>query len=184
MEIKERELKGVYEITLNPVADDRGFFMRIFDDKIFAEYHIQCTWVQENHSRSKKKGTLRGLHFQFPPFLEAKLVRCVCGSVFDVFLDLRKDSETFGQWDSIELSEENNKMVFIPRGFAHGFCTMENDSHILYKVDNYYTPDHEGGILWSDRDIDIQWPVSNPFLSEKDKANTTFQEFIQKYGGI
>ena len=184
MEIKESKLKGVFEITLNPITDDRGFFMRVFDDKIFAEHHIQCKWVQENHSRSKKKGTLRGLHFQFPPFAEAKLVRCVRGAVFDVFVDLCKNSETFGHWDSVELSEENNKMVFIPRGFAHGFCTLENDSHILYKVDNYYAPAHEGGILWSDSDLDIHWPISNPVLSDKDKANMTFNEFKQKYGGI
>ncbi len=184
MEIKERKLKGVFEITLEPIFDDRGFFMRTYDVKIFKEFGLNKEWVQENHSRSEKKGILRGLHFQLPPFSETKLVRCIKGAVFDVFVDLRVNSDTFGEWDYIVLSEENKKMIFIPRGFAHGFCTLTEYSEVLYKVDNYYSKQHERGIIWNDKAINIDWPVNNPILSEKDKKNLTFNEFRQLYKGI
>ncbi|MDV7395195.1 dTDP-4-dehydrorhamnose 3,5-epimerase, partial [Arthrospira platensis SPKY1] len=114
--------------------------------------------------------------FQFPPFAETKLVRCIRGAVFDVFVDLRKDSPTFGQWDGLELSEANKKMIFIPRGFAHGFCTLSEESEVLYKVDNVYNREHEGGLLWSDPDLGIEWPLEGePILSEKDRGNMTLQ---------
>ncbi|MBN2519285.1 MAG: dTDP-4-dehydrorhamnose 3,5-epimerase [Bacteroidales bacterium] len=181
MEITERKLKGVFEITLRPITDNRGFFMRTFDEKIFVNNTIHRKWVQENHSRSEQKGVIRGLHFQFPPHSETKLVRCIKGAILDVFVDLRKDSTTFGKWDSIELSEENKKMIFIPRGFAHGFCTLTDLSEVLYKVDNFYTPEVEGGLLWNDPDLKINWPVQTPFLSEKDNNNMSFIEFKKKY---
>ncbi len=184
MEIKERKLKGVFEISLKPITDERGFFMRTFDSKIFDEQGIDRNWVQENHSRSEKKGIIRGLHFQIPPFTETKLVRCIKGAVLDVFVDLRKGSPTFGQWDSIELSEQNKKMVLIPRGFAHGFCTLTEISEVLYKVDNFYNKESEVGLLWKDPDIQINWPIENPILSEKDKKNPTLKEFIKKYQSI
>ena len=158
--------------------------MRVYDEVIFKKYRIHRNWVQENHSRSEKKGIIRGLHFQFPPYTETKLVRCIRGAVFDVFVDLRKGSPTFGQWDCIELSEENKKIIFIPRGFAHGFCTLTDDSEVLYKVDNCYAPECEGGILWNDQDLGIDWPVEKPILSEKDKKNMTFQEFVKRYSYI
>ena len=131
MEIIERKIKGVYEIQLKPIGDNRGFFMRTFDINEFNKYGLNKVWVQENHSRSTQKGIIRGLHFQLPPFSETKLVRCINGAVLDVFVDLRKNSPTFGQWDSIELSAENKKMIFIPRGFAHGFCTLTEESEVL-----------------------------------------------------
>ncbi|MDN5345664.1 MAG: dTDP-4-dehydrorhamnose 3,5-epimerase [Petrotoga sp.] len=184
MEIKEFKLKGVFEIILNPNIDERGFFMRVYDKKLMQEFGVKNDWVQENHSRSEKKSIIRGLHFQFPPFEETKLIRCIRGSVLDVFVDLRKKSPTFGKWDSIILSEENKKMVLVPRGFAHGFCTLTEISEVLYKVDNYYAPEYEGGIIWNDPDLNIKWPVEQPILSEKDKNNITFKEFIIKYGGI
>ncbi|MFN0012991.1 MAG: dTDP-4-dehydrorhamnose 3,5-epimerase family protein [Saprospiraceae bacterium] len=124
---------------------------------------------------------IRGLHFQFPPFAETKLVRCVRGAVLDVFVDIRPDSATFGQWDSIELSEENQKMIYIPRGFAHGFCTLTNESEVLYKVDNVYNRQNEGGLLWSDSDLGIQWPADTPILSEKDQKNWTWGEFVESH---
>jgi len=158
--------------------------MRTYDEKIFKEYGINNKWVQENHSLSKNKGIIRGLHFQFPPYSETKLIRCIRGAIMDVFVDLRKNSPTFGKWDSIVLSEENNKMVLLPRGFAHGFCTLTKDSEVLYKVDNYYTPEFESGIRWNDPDLNIKWPVEQPILSEKDKNNITFKDFTNKYGGI
>ena len=182
MEIKERKLKGTFEITLNPILDDRGFFMRTFDDTIFRENGIEREWVQENHSRSEEKGIIRGLHFQLPPYTETKLVRCVKGAVFDVFVDLREDSNTFGKWDSIKLSEENKKMIFIPRGFAHGFCTLTEISEVLYKVDNFYNPKYECGLLWNDNDVEIKWPIESPILSEKDRNNKTLREYSSNYG--
>ena len=184
MEIKKSKLKGTFEITLNPHADSRGFFMRTFDEAIFKEMGIEKKWVQENHSRSEQKNIIRGLHFQLPPFSETKLVRCINGAVLDVFVDLRKDSPTFGMWDSIELSAENKKMMFIPRGFAHGFCTLTKISEVLYKVDNYYNPSYESGILWNDKLIEIKWPDNNPILSEKDLGNLQFNEFVNKYQAL
>ena len=184
MEIKERKLKGTFEITLKPIVDDRGFFMRTFDDAIFKENGLERKWVQENHSRSEAKGIIRGLHFQLPPFTETKLVRCIKGAVLDVFVDLREGSNTFGQWDSIELSEENKKMIFIPRGFAHGFCTLTEISEVHYKVDNFYSPDLESGLLWNDKNLSIEWPVTNTILSDKDSKNQSLENFIKKYKSI
>jgi len=169
---------------LKPIVDERGFFMRTFDDKLLQEYGITNTWVQENHSKSDKKGIIRGLHFQLPPYAETKMIRCIKGGILDVFVDLRLNSQTLGQWDSIELTEDNKKMVLIPRGFAHGFCTLTKVSEIVYKVDNYYSKDHENGIVWNDKTINIQWPDIIPILSEKDRKNLTFNQFIVIYKGI
>jgi dTDP-4-dehydrorhamnose 3,5-epimerase len=184
MIIQEGKLNGIFIITLQPRIDDRGFFMRSFDLNILRENGLDRPWVQENHSRSMQKGIIRGLHLQVPPYGETKLIRCIRGRFLDVFADLRKDSSTFGQWGSVELSEDNYKMIFIPRGFAHGFCTLSNISEALYKVDNFYSPAHEIGIIWNDPDLAVTWPVPNPVLSEKDKNNMTFKEFVDKFGGI
>jgi dTDP-4-dehydrorhamnose 3,5-epimerase len=181
LEIKERGIKGVFEITLSPHKDPRGFFMRTYDIQEFKQSGINQEWVQENHSMSEEKGIIRGLHFQFPPFSETKLVRCIAGAVLDVFVDLRRGSETFGQWDIIELSAESKKMIFIPRGFAHGFCTLTDNSEVLYKVDNFYSKEHECGIIWNDPQLNISWPFKNPILSDKDKMNYTFSAFVKKY---
>jgi dTDP-4-dehydrorhamnose 3,5-epimerase len=184
MEIVERKLKGVFEITPAPHLDQRGFFMRTFDRQIFRNHGLERDWVQENHACSLKKGIIRGLHFQFPPHAETKLVRCVRGAILDVFVDLRKDSPTFGRWDSLELSEDNHKMVLMLRGLAHGYCTLTGQSDVLYRVDNYYCPEAEGGILWNDTELGIDWPVTNPLLSGKDLRNMSFSEFKRKYGAI
>jgi len=184
MIIQKGKLNGIFIITLQPRIDERGFFVRSFDSNIFRENGLDRPWVQENHSRSMQRGIIRGLHLQIPPYCETKLIRCIRGSFLDVFADLRKESTTFGQWESVELSEDNYKMIFIPKGFAHGFCTLTNISEAVYKVDNFYSPAHEIGIIWNDPDIAINWPVSDPVLSRKDKNNTTFKEFIGKFGGI
>lgn len=184
MNIEERSMAGVLEITLRPHQDDRGFFMRTADRELFKPFGLDRDWVQENHARSLKKGIVRGLHFQFPPHAETKLVRCVRGAVLDVFVDLRKGSPTFGTWDSIELTEDNFKMICIPRGFAHGYCTLSDISDVLYKVDNWYTPQAEGGILWNDPDLAVQWPVAEPELSPKDRDNMTLARFIDTCGAI
>jgi dTDP-4-dehydrorhamnose 3,5-epimerase len=180
MEINERKLRGVFEITLQPHYDKRGFFMRVFDDNILSQDGIKNTWVQENHSYSKGKNIIRGLHFQRAPYTEAKMVRCIRGAVMDVFVDLRSESDTFGMWDSIELTSENKKMILIPRGFAHGYRTLSEESEVLYKVDNTYKPDHENGIMWNDPEIDIDWGTSNPILSEKDQHNLSMKQFIDQ----
>jgi dTDP-4-dehydrorhamnose 3,5-epimerase len=145
---------------------------------------MTTAWVQENHSRSEKKAIIRGLHFQLPPYAETKLVRCIRGAVLDVFVDLRLGSSTFGKWDSIELSENNKKAIYIPRGFAHGFCTLTGISEILYKVDNYYSKESEAGLAWNDKTIGIVWPEKEPVLSEKDQNNLSFEAFIARYKGI
>lgn len=184
MKITEGKLKGTYFIELKPIIDSRGFFMRAYDRNIFREAGIDRNWVQENHSRSEQKGTIRGLHFQLPPFAETKLIRSIKGAVLDVFVDLRINSATFGKWDSVVLSEENKKYAFIPKGFAHGFCTLTDVSEVLYKVDSIYKPENEVGMLWNDKDLNINWNIENPVLSEKDKKNITLKEFISKYKGI
>lgn len=184
MEIKELELKDVFEIRLKPHEDERGFFMRVFDENIFNLHKLNYKWVQENQARSIRRGIIRGLHLQLPPYSETKLIRCIKGSIFDVFVDLRKGSKTFGKWGSIELSEENKKMILIPRGFAHGYCTLTDITEVLYKVDNYYARDYEVGILWNDPELMIDWPVNEPILSEKDKSNISLKEFIYKYHSI
>lgn len=184
MLIKERKFKGVFEVQLEPHEDKRGFFMRVYDNKIFKNYGLDKNWVQENHSLSKEKSIIRGLHFQFPPHTETKLVRVVSGEIYDVILDLRKDSATFGKWDSIILSADNKKMLYIPRGFAHGMCTLTKNCGVLYKTDKYYAPESEGFIKWDDPDLGIDWPVDNPILSEKDSRTKSFREFIETYGGL
>lgn len=184
MEIIPGKLKGTFGINLSPITDGRGFFMRTYDLNAFNEAGLNKVWVQENHSLSTQSGVVRGLHFQLPPFAETKLVRCISGKVLDVFVDLRKGSPTFGKWDSIELSAENKKMIFIPRGFAHGFCTLTENSEVLYKVDNYYSKEQERGLIWNDTEIGIDWPEENPILSEKDKGNMKLIEFVEKYGSI
>jgi dTDP-4-dehydrorhamnose 3,5-epimerase len=181
MEFKPRHLPGVWEIRLSPSRDSRGFFMRTYDIELFEQAGLHRPWVQENHSRSERRGVLRGLHFQFPPYAETKLVRCVRGAVLDVFVDLRPESPTFGCWDSVELSEDNCCMVLIPRGFAHGFCTLTQESEVLYKVDSPYRRDHEGGLLWCDSQLNIRWPEAEPFLSEKDRQNWTWAQFVKHH---
>jgi len=158
--------------------------MRTFDHDFFADIGLDRNWVQENHSFSSQAGILRGLHFQFPPYSETKLIRVVKGAILDVYVDLRKDSPTFGRWGSLELTEENKKMLFISRGFAHGFYTLAKRNDVLYKVDNFYHADAEGGIIWDDSELKISWPVKAPLLSSRDAKLPSFREFREKYGGL
>lgn len=181
MRIKELEISGVFEITLTPIGDSRGFFMRTYDVELFIKAGLHREWLQENHSRSETKHIIRGLHCQQEPFSETKLVRCIKGAIFDVAIDLRKDSPTFGKWFGIELTEENKKMLYIPRGFAHGFCTLTETSEVVYKVDNVYTKEYEIGLAWNDPVLNIQWPTSTPILSEKDRKNITLEAFSEKF---
>ncbi len=169
MEIIPLKLKGSYEIRFAPRGDERGYFMRSYDREMFAENGLQTDWIQENQSLSTQLHIVRGLHFLLPPHTETKLVRAVQGKILDAFVDLRKDSETFGQWDSIELSEDNFKAVYIPKGFAHGFCTLTEKVVVQYKVDSAYVGASDAGIRWNDPKIGINWNIENPILSERDK---------------
>jgi dTDP-4-dehydrorhamnose 3,5-epimerase len=181
MVIKKLKFEGVYEIQLEPISDERGFFMRTCDRNIMKSHGMHLDWVQENHSKTHQKGTVRGLHFQFPPYSEAKLIRCIRGAILNVFVDLRKNSNTFGEWGAVELNPENNKMVYLPEGFANGFCILKDESEILYKSSNSYHPESEGRILWNDPDLNINWPVENPILSDKDVSNMLMATFVSKH---
>lgn len=181
MKIKPLRLDGTYEIIVTPKYDDRGYFMRVYDEEILREHGLKTFWVQENQSLSARKGLIRGLHFQKPPYAETKLVRVVAGAVFDVFVDLRRNSNTYGQWDALELSAENQKIVYIPKGLAHGFCTLTKNTMVLYKVDAFYMPEYESGLQWDDKDLDIQWPVTKPYLSDKDASWGSFRNFISPF---
>ncbi|OGZ65380.1 MAG: dTDP-4-dehydrorhamnose 3,5-epimerase [Candidatus Staskawiczbacteria bacterium RIFCSPHIGHO2_02_FULL_43_16] len=185
MTIKELAINGVFEIQLEAKEDFRGFFMRTYEDAAFAKYGLNKNWVQEYHNLSLKKGTIRGLHFQLPPYSEAKLVRCIAGSTLDVFVDLRKDSPTFGKYGSITLSADNKKMLFIPPGFAHALCALEDNTMVICKLDKAYAPESECQIRWNDSDLNIDWHIeSQPIVSEKDANATSFKEFTQTYGAI
>jgi len=167
MRITETKLSGVYIIEPQVFGDARGWFMETYNKLKTPE--IECEFVQDNHSFSAHKGTLRGIHFQKPPMAQAKLVRCSRGALMDFAVDLRPDSSSFKQWIGVELSAENKKQLFVPRGFGHGFIALTDDVEIIYKADNYYSPEHDAGVLWSDSDIGIDWGFEKPILSEKDR---------------
>jgi dTDP-4-dehydrorhamnose 3,5-epimerase len=170
------KIEGLIIIEPSVFSDDRGFFMETYSKNIFAQNGIDVEFVQDNHSRSSK-GVLRGLHFQKPPFAQDKLIRCTRGEVFDIAVDIRKESPTFGQWEGIILSEENKKMFFIPQGFAHAFLVLSDIADFQYKCSNFYNKESEGGLLWNDPELKIDWPqVENLILSEKDKLWPKLEE--------
>lgn len=181
MQFIRTKLEGVWLIKPQVFQDERGFFLESYSQKEFKKQGIDVDFVQDNHSKSVKKGVLRGLHFQNPPYTQAKLVRAVKGSVFDVIVDLRKSSPTFGQWEGFTLSAENFDMLFIPKGFAHGFCTLEDNTEFLYKTDEFYAPESEGGIIWNDPDLKIDWPIKDPILKERDKKWPRFKDLFTNY---
>jgi dTDP-4-dehydrorhamnose 3,5-epimerase len=173
---EKTSIEGVYIIEPTVFGDDRGYFMETYQANEFKEAGIDYNFVQDNQSKSKK-GVLRGLHFQYTK-PQGKLVRVIKGEVFDVAVDLRKDSETYGKWEGIILSEENKKQFFIPEGFAHGFLVLSDEAEFTYKCTDFYDGDDEGGILWNDPEIGIDWPLEglNILLSEKDKQWKTMHE--------
>lgn len=161
-------------------ADERGWFTEVYNKEKFRSFGIDDDFVQDNHSLSKPIHTLRGLHFQTPPHAQAKLVRCLRGRIFDVAVDIRKGSPTFGQWKGVELSAENGEQLYIPAGFAHGFLTLEPDSEVAYKVSDRYSPQNDGGLLWNAPDIGVDWPLpagAAPVLSPKDERHPTLSDF-------
>ena len=171
----ETKIKGVYIIDVKTYGDSRGYFMETYKEADFREAGLCYTFVQDNQS-SSRKGVLRGLHFQ-KTHPQAKLVRVIKGEVFDVAVDLRKGSETYGQWAGVVLSEENKRQFMIPRGFAHGFVVMSDYAEFAYKCDELYHPEDEGGIIWNDPGVNVEWPeVGEILLSDKDKKNPTLAQ--------
>jgi dTDP-4-dehydrorhamnose 3,5-epimerase len=168
MKFVETQLPDVWLIEPVVHEDSRGFFLESFTAKEMESHGLPTHFIQDNHARSLVAGVVRGLHFQKPPFAQSKLVRVVRGEVYDVVVDLRKESKTFGVWQGFTLSETNKIMLFVPKGFAHGYCTLSSDSEFLYKVDAYYAPTHDAGIRWNDPGLGIVWPVSEPLVSDKD----------------
>lgn len=176
MKVSKTKLDGVVILEPEVFGDNRGFFMESWSKRKMEAVGLHYDFVQDNHSSSTVKGTLRGLHFQKGQWCQAKLVRCTRGAVLDVAVDLRKASPTYKQWVGVELSEANKKQLLIPRGFAHGFVTLTDQVEFMYKADNYYAPEADGGIRWNDPELGVEWGVKDPILSGKDKINPFFKE--------
>ena len=179
MKFTPTKLKGAYIIDIEKREDERGFFARTFCANEFSEYDLENKFVQANMSFNYKKGTLRGMHFQKAPYGEDKLVRCTKGSLYDVIIDLRPGSETFKQWIGVELTEENRRALFVPKGFAHGFITLEDNTEINYLVTQFYTPAADSGVRYNDPAFNIAWPVKVTSVSEKDKNHPDFEGGIE-----
>lgn len=162
------DLKGAFTIDVQPFQDNRGFFTRTFCEKEFAEHQLVQHYVQANHSGTQGVGVVRGMHFQHAPFCEVKLVKCVQGSIYDVIVDVRAGSPTFLQWFGAELSAENKRMMYVPRGFAHGFQTLSEYSEITYMVSEFYNKESEGGVKHDDPKVNIKWPLPVSLVSDKD----------------
>lgn len=185
MKIKELEIKGIFEIQLRPNRDSRGFFMRTYDEKIFKKFGINRSWIQESHSLSKNKWTVRGIHFQHSPFTETKLIRVVSGKVLFTIVDLRQDSSTFGSWNQLVVSAQKKNLIYIPKGCAPCMCTLTKNCQVLYKMDEVFSPEHYDNIKWDDPDLAITWPVKIPSdISERDANAQSFRKFLKKYGGL
>ena len=180
MEIIETGIKDLIVIKPKVFEDERGYFFESYNKDSFHKEGLKMEFVQDNQSLSQK-GVLRGLHFQNPPHSQGKLVRVITGSVLDVAVDIRKNSPTYGKWHSVELTEKNKLMFYVPQGFAHGFLTLENNTIFSYKCTDVYNKASEGCILWNDKDLNISWNVSNPSLSVKDIDGTLFKNFISQF---
>ena len=180
MKATETNLKGVYIIEPKVFGDERGWFMESWSKQKFEAAGFNIDFVQDNHSFSADKGTLRGLHYQTEPMAQAKLIRCSKGAIFDVAVDIRKGSPQYKKWVGVELSAENKKQLFIPHGFAHGFITLTNDVEVQYKADNFYAPHYDGNIRWDDPDIAIEWPIKPVILSDKDKNAPLLKERVDR----
>lgn len=164
----ETPITGCYVINIQPIGDDRGWFLRTFCKKEFSKISHSEEWVQLNHSYTSQKGTIRGMHFQTHPYSETKLVRCISGRIYDVVVDLRRDSKTFLSWFGVEISASNRKMIYIPKGLAHGFQTLSDNTELIYHHTEFYTPNSEAGIRFDDPTIKIKWPLLVTEISDRD----------------
>jgi len=175
LETEALKLKGAFMIRPLRFDDERGSFFKLYTKEILSKFNVKPFFNEEYLSISKK-GVLRGLHFQKGEFSQAKLIHCIRGEVYEVIVDLRKSSPTFSKWQGIRISEKNRACLYVPRGFAYGFLALQDDSYVMYKADNDYKPESEGGIIWNDPSLKIDWGISNPILSDKDKALKTIKE--------
>lgn len=164
------KLEGIFVIEPEKEEDSRGFFARTFEKKQFDEMRLDINLFQNNISFNKKKGTLRGMHYQLPPYEETKIVRCTRGSIYDVIIDLRENSETYLKWFGVELNQDNHKMLYIPKGFAHGFLTLEDDTEVFYHMSDCFVSEYARGIRWDDKKIQITWPENPSIISENDRS--------------
>lgn len=176
LKITELELPGVKVIEPTYFEDYRGYYCETYSSRTMAQYGIETVFVQDNHSFSRKKGTVRGIHFQNNPHPQIKLVRCTQGRIMDYAVDLRRDSPTYRRWTSVELSAENRKQIWLPSGFGHAFITLENNCEVLYKVDDWYFPELDRAIAYNDPEIGIDWGIDNPIISAKDTKAPTLAE--------
>jgi dTDP-4-dehydrorhamnose 3,5-epimerase len=180
MKLVKTFIEDLYIIENSKYKDNRGWFLESYKKKFFENENIYINFIQDNHSLSFKKGVLRGLHCQIAPKEQTKLVRCVKGKIWDVAVDIRKKSKTYLKWLGVELSQNNNKMLLIPKGFLHGFLTLEDESEVLYKVDNYYSKKHDRSVNYKDESLKIQWPLKSFILSSKDQnAKKLFDQDIE-----
>lgn len=166
--VTKTDIDGVLVVEPEKFGDNRGWFMETYSYQKYSQMGITDVFVQDNRSYTEKKGTIRGIHFQTAPMTQSKLVSCTRGTILDVAVDLRKNSDTYKKWISIELSDKNSKQLYIPKGFAHGFLTLTDNVELLYKVDEFYSPENDGGLRFDDPSIAIDWGIENPILSEKD----------------
>lgn len=175
MRFVRTKLDGALIVEIEPVADERGSFARTFCEREFSEQGLTSHFVQCSVAWNKAKGTLRGMHYQVAPHMEVKLVRCGHGAIYDVVIDLRRESATYGQWFATELSSVGNKLLYIPEGCAHGYQTLEPDSEVAYWISAFYTPSAQRGIRWNDPAFGINWPLADPVLSERDRSHDDFE---------
>ena len=172
---KRLNIPEVFLVEAKHFPDDRGFFMETFKESEFVKNGISTRFVQDNYSHSSK-GTLRGLHYQKDPKAQAKLVTAIKGEIFDVSVDIRKNSPTYGKWVGETLSEQNHKLLYVPEGFAHGFCVISEEADVIYKVNNEFSSTDDRGILWNDPEVNVKWPIQNPILSEKDQKQPLLKD--------
>ena len=186
MKLLKKRLDGVFEIPLDPRRDERGFFIRIYDDQIFRDLNLNTKWFQDSRSFTARKNTLRGLHVSLPPSLEGKFIHAVRGAMLWVVVDLRLKSKTFGEWESVILTDQNPSAIYVERGFGHGCRSLTDDCDLFIKADNHYSEAHGTGIAWNDPDLDIDWKLEGtvPLVSARDQAYGSFQDFRGKHGGI
>jgi len=176
MKFIKTDLKDAYIIELEKKEDNRGFFARAWCTKEFKQNRLQSNIVQCNISYTNTKGSIRGMHFQLRPYQEVKLIRCISGEVYDVIIDLRKESPTYKKWQGVKLSDHNYKMLYVPKGFAHGFQTLKSNSVVFYAVSEFYHPEAEKGIRWNDPAFNIAWPLEATEISERDESHPDFEE--------
>lgn len=176
MNIIPTKLEGVVIVEPAVFGDNRGFFMESYNSEKFKKLGIDYDFIQDNHSLSVETGVLRGLHYQLNPKAQTKLVRVAAGAIYDVAVDIRRGSSTFGQWIGVILSAANKRQLLVPKGLAHGFCTLVPNTEVLYKVDEFYSPEHDRGIAWNDPALGIDWPTANPILSDKDGKHPVLKD--------